>query len=176
MDMARRLILLRHAKSDWNDEHLGDFDRALTDRGRRDAPAVGRFLHGAGYRIDYVISSPARRAWETALAVCEESRIPDANIQWRSDLYLASLDDLLDVLAQVQAEARNVLLVGHNPGLEDLLTHLVDRAQLRQHSHDGKLMPTAAAAVLDMPEDWKKLPPHCAKLDKLLRPRSLEEN
>jgi phosphohistidine phosphatase len=174
--MHRRLILLRHAKSDWNEEHLGDYDRALTDRGRRDAPAVGRFLYGAGYHFDYVISSPARRAWETVLAVCEESQIPETSIHWRSDLYLASVDDLLNVLGQIPHKARNVLLVGHNPGLEDLLIHLADRSQLKPFTRDGKLMPTAAVAVLEMPGDWHDLPPRCAKLDTLLTPRRLAED
>ncbi len=172
--MSRRLIVMRHAKSDWSQDGLRDFERPLNSRGHADAPAMGRCLHEAAYRFDYVLSSPAQRARETVLAVCRETGFSEAEIQWRSEIYLAGHTDLLRALGRVPPGAQTVLLVGHNPGLEDLVSHLAGRSQLRAFAHNGKLMPTAAVAVLTLPDDWTDLPPRGAKLELLIGPRSLE--
>lgn len=169
--MSRRLWLLRHAKSAWDTGTPDDFDRPLAKRGHKDAPRMGRWLAGRGGRPDYVVSSPARRARETTLAVCEPLGVRKKSIYWDTRIYEAELEDLLAVLADCPA-ITTTLLVGHNPGLDELLLHLAGEAA--RPNAKGKLMTTAAAASLVMPDDWGELAPGCARLEWLQRPRELE--
>ncbi|MEE4379004.1 MAG: histidine phosphatase family protein [Candidatus Competibacteraceae bacterium] len=168
--MSRQLLILRHAKSDWDNEVLTDFDRPLAERGKKDAPRMGAWLHEQGLIPDYVVSSPAKRAKQTVRKVCKELGIADAEIHWEPRIYEASRYTLGQVLADCPAQAQRVLLVGHNPGLENLLAFLCDSVPL---SADGKLLPTATVAQLAMPEDWSQLDPSTAQLLQLTRPRSL---
>ena len=167
--MPRELLLLRHAKSDWEAGAPTDFERPLAKRGRKDAPRVGEWLYREGLVPDLVVSSPAERARQTALKVCNSMDLKKKNIKWDDGVYGASVSDLLVVLARCPTDASTVLLVGHNPGLEDLLTFLVgDEAEVPS---DGKLLPTATVARLEMPNDWSRLEPGCAQLVDVTRPR-----
>lgn len=169
--MTRRLWILRHGKSDWHAGTPDDFDRPLAKRGARDAARMGEWLAAREAAPDHVVSSPARRARETTLAVCGALGIERKRIFWDTRIYEASLDRLLDVLADCPITAARALLVGHNPGLDALLTHLAGpraRADAK-----GKLMTTAALADLALPADWRNLPAGCAELITLQRPREL---
>lgn len=120
----RTLTLVRHAKSSWSDPGLRDRDRPLNHRGKRDAPEMGRRIAAAEIRPSLIISSPALRAWTTARIVAAEIGYPLEFLQRENDLYLASLDDLLDVVAAQDPGFNNLMLFGHNPGLTDFANYL----------------------------------------------------
>jgi phosphohistidine phosphatase len=171
--MKRELLILRHAKSDWETSAANDFDRPLSKRGRRDAPRVGRFLQAQGLLPDYIVSSPAERAKQTVIAVCTEMDIDEQQINWDSRIYHASAGFLLDVLNECPDHAQRVLIAGHNPGLEILLQNLCNHEI--PMPDDYKLMPTGAVAHLDILSEWKNLEGRLARLISLTRPRSLTE-
>jgi phosphohistidine phosphatase len=170
--MHRELLLLRHGKSDWSG-NIEDFRRPLKERGCRDAERMGVWLHRQDLRPDHWVSSPAERAASTAqhcsAAMAQDSR----DIHYEDRIYEAGLSPLLEVLAGAPDAAGRVILVGHNPGLEDLLIHLTaDRVPTPE---DGKLLPTATLARLSMPEDWTRLDAGSARLLSITRPRELPQ-
>jgi len=166
--MSRELQLLRHAKSAWDTTAPTDFERPLAKRGRHDAPGIGDWLRQEGLVPELVISSPAARAKETAELVCEAMDFKKKHIQWESAMYMAEEEDLLQVLADCAPKARSVMLIGHNPGMEDLMRYLLGDAV--ETPADGKLLPTATLARLEMPKDWEDLQPGCATLIAIRRP------
>jgi phosphohistidine phosphatase len=170
--MSRELLLLRHAKSDWDSGAAVDFDRPLAKRGRKDAPLVGAWLYREGMIPDHFVSSPAARARETALLVCKSLDFKKKLIVWDQGVYEADLAGLLDVLARVPPALGTVLLVGHNPGLEALVRFLTGNDV--DEPSDGKLMPTAALARLEMPDDWSNLEAGCATAMGIVRPKQLK--
>jgi phosphohistidine phosphatase len=121
----KTLTLVRHAKSSWKDRGLSDRERPLNKRGKRDAPLMGRFITEAGVRPSQIISSPAVRAWTTAKIFAQELGYPIEFLQREDGLYLASLDNLLDVVATQDAGFNNLMLFAHNPGLTDFANYLV---------------------------------------------------
>jgi len=167
--MPRELLILRHAKSDWGTDASSDFARPLAKRGKKDAPRVGEWLYREGLVPDLVISSPAERARQTAVEVCKAMDVKKKRIQWESEIYAADVPELLRVLSRCSGDVRTVLLVGHNPGLEDLLCHLAGDEV--EEPVDGKLLPTATLARLEMPDDWSALDSGCAQLLAITRPR-----
>ena len=162
----KTLLILRHAKSGWNDSSLEDRDRPLNARGRRDAPRMGDVLRDESLIPDVIISSDAVRAQTTALAVAEAAGYTrDVVIDQR--LYLASPEDLLAVLrVRPDADANIVMIVAHNPGLEDLI------AQLTGERHD---LPTATLVQLALSIDtWDALDASIrATLVDIWRPKEL---
>lgn len=169
--MARYLLLLRHAKSDWDTRAAKDFDRPLAGRGERDAPTMGKWLKKQGLVPDAVISSPALRARQTCEAVCQEMGIEKKEINWDSSIYAATAAELLKALKDHKKKSGALMLVGHNPGLEDLLIYLVGRGI--QMPPDGKLLPTAAAACLEMPDNWKNLTQGTGRLVSITRVKDI---
>ena len=121
----KSLTIVRHAKSSWKDRGLSDRERPLNKRGNRDAPIMGQRLAAAGIRPSQIISSPAVRAWTTARIFAKELGYPTEFLQREDGLYLASLDNLLDVIATQDSGFNNLMLFGHNPGLTDLVNYLV---------------------------------------------------
>jgi len=171
--MPRELLILRHAKSDWSAGNVGDFKRPLAKRGKKDAPRVGAWLYREGLVPDLVISSPAQRARQTAEKVCKSMDYKKKKIQWHAEVYGADVRDLLRLLERCPPTARIVLLVGHNPGLEELVLYLAGDEPDRQA--DGKLLPAATLARLEMPDDWSALASDCAQLTTITRPRNLAD-
>lgn len=171
--MPRELLILRHAKSDWDSGAASDFERPLAKRGKRDAPRIGSWLYREGLVPDLILSSPAERARQTAAKVCKSLDIKKKFILWDAQLYAANLAQLLGVLARCPAPAKMVLLIGHNPGLEELLRHLA--GEDLDAPEDGKLLPTATVARLEMPDDWSALPPGSGHLLSITRPRQLAD-
>jgi phosphohistidine phosphatase len=158
MSGTRRLMLLRHAKSDWPD--VPDRDRPLAKRGRRDAPVIGRWLSDHGYLPDTVICSAARRTRQTwELVAPELGGSPSVTFERRA--YAASAMTLLYLVRELSATSRAVLLIGHNPGVADLATSL---AQPADHDDAPIRFPTAAVAILDVSGDWADLSPGQARL------------
>jgi len=170
MAKQRELLILRHAKSDWESDAKTDFDRPLARRGHRDAPAMGKWMNQQKLAPDYIISSPAMRAKQTVDAVTKELGIAHKHIHFNQKIYLASAESLLQILAECPKTAKQILIVGHNPGLDDLLQHLVDKPPL---TGDGKLLTTACLARIALPEDWTQLPHHCGQLVAIIRPRDI---
>lgn len=163
-----QLILMRHAKSDWSDAAAADFDRPLAARGRKAAPKTGKWLRKQGYGPEALLSSPARRARETAVLVGAALKIPEQQIIWDPRIYEAGTGDLLAVIRDHAARVRKLLLIGHNPGLDQLLLHLCRNAP--GPDAKGRLLTTGAVAVLTFPG---KIRPESgsARLEILRRPR-----
>lgn len=144
----KRLLILRHAKSSWADTSQDDWQRPLNERGRRDAPRVGEWMRERSVMPDVIITSDAVRARTTADAVAEAAGY-SREILVAPSLYHAKPDDVLGVLNDVRDEMRTVLIVGHNPGLEDLVLLLT-------RIHHGLV--TAALVELAVPIDsWSEL-------------------
>jgi phosphohistidine phosphatase len=120
----KTLTLVRHAKSSWKNRNLSDRERPLSERGRRDAPLMGKRIAAAGIRPSLIVSSPALRAWSTAKKMARELGYPKEFLQREDNLYLASLADLLAVVASQDSGFNNLMLVGHNPGLTDFANFL----------------------------------------------------
>ncbi len=159
-DAGRRLVLLRHAKSDWPD--VADHERPLAKRGRRDAPAVGRWLGTSGYVPDAVVCSTARRAretWELAAAGLAAAA-PRASpvVRYEARVYEASVLGLLMLVREFDAAWRTALIVGHNPGMAELTAGLAGPGSA------PPAFPTAAAAVLRLPGPWTEAAPGEARL------------
>lgn len=163
------LLIMRHAKSDWSDHAAADFDRALTDRGKRDAKKMGTWLKKKKIIPDMIVSSPAARAERTAIIVCRETGIDPAAIMWEREIYDASLEDLLKVIAGRAGNTRCLLIIGHNPGLEELLEYLSRDPPGTNNA--GKVMTTAAIAVLDYGSEPISTGKASAQLMCLTRPR-----
>lgn len=169
------LGLFRHAKSDWQDPRARDFDRPLNERGRKGAAVMGRHVRDHGVRWDRMISSPAIRCAETIELACEAAGRPVA-VNWDRRIYLASSATLADLLRETDGDPKAVMMVGHNPGLEDLIFDLVpdDGSSPLRDVVEVKF-PTASFAVLELDIDkWSDLRDNCAKLVHLTRPRDLD--
>ena len=120
----KNLLLIRHAKSSWDDASLGDRERSLNKRGKRDAPYMGKLLLERGLKPDALLSSPAKRALKTAKLIAEEIDFPKKRIDILEDLYEQGLNALLEVVARLDDGWERVALIGHNPELTDLANHL----------------------------------------------------
>lgn len=168
----KTLTLLRHAKSGWDDTVPRDFDRPLNPKGRRAAQMMGRFLKTQGAAFDHVLASPALRVVETLVEV--ESGYGQAlTPAWDKRVYLASAATLLDLIRDLPAQAGTVLLVGHNPGLEDLVLDLVPDGSDLRDAVEAKY-PTAAVATMTWNGEWADLRPGAATLGAFTRPRDLD--
>ncbi|MEN3358199.1 MAG: phosphohistidine phosphatase [Mycobacteriales bacterium] len=156
----RRLVLVRHAKSSWPDG-VPDADRPLADRGRVDAPAAGRWLRAEVGQIDLVLCSPARRARQTWQLIGGELAAPPPS---REDerLYGAGTGDLLTIIRALPDGADTALIIGHNPGMADLVLLL---------SGEPVEMRTAAVAVLHWRGGWAAAAPRVAVLEARAKPR-----
>lgn len=142
----KTLLLMRHAKSSHGDEGLPDHERPLNDRGRRDAPRMAARLAAAGALPDRILCSTALRAKETAGLLMEAPGFA-GGLKFDSRLYHATPDEILEVVAEVGGDAGRLMVVGHNPGMEQLLRRLTEA---------DDTMPTAAVAQVELPiAGWK---------------------
>lgn len=165
------LTLLRHAKSGWDDPVMRDFDRPLNPRGRRAAATVGREMRRLGLAFDRVVASPARRVIETLDEVDQSfGRLAP---HYDERLYLASTDTLVEVARETGDGVDRLLLVGHNPGLEELVLRLSADGALR--SEVALKYPTATLAEMrfDAPS-WRQVADGAATLARFVRPRDLD--
>ena len=140
----KRLTLVRHAKSDWSDRSLDDFDRPLNARGERDAPEMAARLVAAGLVPTLMISSPARRALTTAQVFADAFGVPRSRIRQADEAYLASPGELLDLVRKRGGSARHVMVFGHNPGISGFGAWLAGDEPLGE-------VPTCAVASLQVP-------------------------
>lgn len=171
----KTLGLFRHAKSDWNDARLRDFDRPLNKRGRTGAALMGLHIRDQGPVWERIIASPAVRVTQTIdLAGDAAGQTPKVN--WDRRIYLASSPTLMDLLREVEGDPASILMVGHNPGLEDLIFDLVpDDGTSPLRDEVEEKFPTATYAVLELAIDhWHDIDDGCARLVHLKRPRDLD--
>jgi len=193
LDPARTLILVRHAKSAWPD--VPDHERPLAPRGRRQAPLVGAWLRAAKYRPDLVLCSTARRARETWQLMSTELG-PPAQVTLEDRVYGADVADLLELVRETSPGVWTLLLVGHDPGVQDLTATLASDEPRRSGSSDGpgdsagsggsggsggdplqrvwRKFPTGAAAVLAVPAAWPEVAVGSAHLTNFVVPRDIE--
>lgn len=171
--MSRQLLLMRHGKSDWS-TGANDFDRPLKNRGKRAAQRMGAWLQQKDLIPDYILSSPAERAKNTAEKLSKAMGLSAQHVHIDARLYEAGLTDLTRALAHCPEHAQRVLLIGHNPVLESLLMFL-DKESLPDPD-DGKLLPTATAAVFNMPDSWADLRKDCAELLFIMRASELPKD
>jgi len=158
----KTLLLLRHAKSSWKDSTQADYDRPLNQRGRDSATLVRRFLKDRKLRPRLVLSSPALRTRQTVASVFEGS---SPEIRYDDGLYLASVGKLLEVISRVEGNCDQVVVVGHNPGLEELLLRLTGVDQR---------FPTAALASIALDIDqWPVIFEARGQLDWFVTPKQL---
>ena len=158
---TRRLVLLRHAKSDWPD--VADHERPLAKRGRRDAPAVGRWLGRSGYVPEAVVCSTARRAretWELAAAgLADAVRDAAPPVRYEPRVYEATVLGLLMLVRELPDDQHTVLIVGHNPGIAELAVGLT-----APPPEPPSAFPTASVAVLGLAGTWAETSPGEARL------------
>jgi phosphohistidine phosphatase len=167
----KTLGLLRHAKSDWDDLSLRDYDRGLVERGRRGAAAMGGHIRAHGVEWDLLLASPAERVKRTLDAA--RLKIP---VRWEERVYMADPGTLIGLLRALDDEPAAVLLAGHNPGLQELVFDLV-AADNENALFDvaAEKFPTATFAVLELAiERWADCAPGCGTLVHLVRPRDLD--
>ncbi len=151
----KKLYLMRHAKSDWNGYYVSDFERILNRRGRKAAPLMGEVLSKL-ISPDLIVSSPATRAKLTAEAVAEKLGYSEEKIMFVEHIYEASAAELLRIVHRLPEEAKAVLMVGHNPGMTELINLLGD---VRLDN-----LPTAAVVGFSFDEDiWKAVAPGSGK-------------
>ncbi len=167
----KTLGLLRHAKSDWDDMAKRDFDRGLNDRGRKGAALIGAHIARHGVEFDRLLASPAERVRQTLATA-----LPDMEPEFDQRLYLAGTDTLIEVLREKGGNADAVLVVAHNPGLQELLFELVPPAAEDALFDDLSIKyPTATFAVFTLDiDDWSELSQDCGRLVHFKRPRDLD--
>jgi len=166
----KTLIIMRHGKSDWSSERE-DFKRPLNKRGRKDAPAMGKWLRKQSIYPDILLSSPAKRATDTAVMVCEALGLDPGVIVYDDAIYEAGREQLLEAIGRHGAAAGTLMLFGHNPGLDSLVSYLC--AELPPETANSKLMTTAAIAILECDgTDWQ-LQQGGWRLKQLQRPKEL---
>ena len=168
----RRLTLLRHAKSGWDDPVTRDFDRPLNPRGRRAARTVGAAMKAQGLAFDLVLASPARRVVETLDEVAGGFGALEPRYDER--LYLAAAATLLDVVRRAPDGVHRQLLVGHNPGLEELALRLASGSD-RLRSEVAIKYPTGTLAEIELPADaWSDVREGTGRIVRFIRPRDLD--
>lgn len=162
----RILYLLRHAKSSWKDASLSDFDRPLKQRGREAAEQMGLFLAEKKATVSALMVSPAMRTRQTLDILMQNARL-GAEPQFDERIYEASLLTLVQIVNEIEDEKQSAMLVGHNPGMEEMLAFLT-----RETRH----MPTAALARITLDcASWKEVGRGTGKLDWFITPRELPD-
>lgn len=171
----KKVILLRHAKSSWDDPQRSDHDRPLNRRGRAAAPVIGNWLRDRGHIPDTVLSSSSLRTRQTVLRLREA--IPNLAFPVvERALYHATPDAMRDRLAALPSTCQTILLVGHQPGLSALTRKLSNGAESRRCKRAYEHFPTAAAAVLEVEiDDWSALACGSARFVDFAKPRELAE-
>jgi phosphohistidine phosphatase len=175
MTSQRRLILLRHAKSSWDDASLPDNERPLAPRGRRALVLVQQHLRVSDADVDVVLCSPARRTRETWDGVRAAFR-PATEVRFVREIYEATANELLDVVRDVDDRYAGVLVIGHNPGMEQLANGLVFAGKRKALDRLGHGFPTAALATLSVDVAWAELDWRAARLEHYVRPRDLSRD
>lgn len=170
----RELILLRHAKSSWDDAALDDFDRPLTTRGGKAAPVMGAAMAKRGWMPDAVLASAAIRTRQTWERVAEELGKGAPEAAYERGLYMAPAGRILHFINDVPEDKKRLLVVGHNPGIGDLALRLTGPdSEASAFARIRAKFPTAALAHFTFEQPWSELEMRSARLTEFLRPRDL---
>ncbi|HYM33059.1 MAG TPA: histidine phosphatase family protein [Candidatus Cybelea sp.] len=171
----KTLYLLRHAKSAWDRPELDDHDRGLNARGRAACDALAKHMRRAGIKPALVLVSSARRAQETWSRIAAALQRPPP-VREAADLYMAEIGDLLRILRDVDDRAASVMLVGHNPGLEELAHEIVGGGAQQALKRMATKFPTGALATIELPaKRWRDVAGDEGRLTDFVTPASLEE-
>ncbi|HSC07855.1 MAG TPA: histidine phosphatase family protein [Steroidobacteraceae bacterium] len=163
----RRLTLVRHAKSDWKNSDLKDFDRPLNRRGQKEAPQMAELLAAQQVRVDLLLTSPAVRALETARLFARALNYPPRRLKSDERLYLAQPKEILEVVRGIGSRVRHLMLVGHNPGLSEFAQALSNDSELGE-------LPTSAVYAVDLDiRSWGDAKFGDALNPSLMHPKSL---
>jgi phosphohistidine phosphatase len=166
-----RLLLLRHAKSSWDDVSADDFDRPLNPRGRAAAPVMGSHIAAHGLAPEKILCSSARRTRETLAALLPHID-EDVDIRLTRELYFAGEDRMIDQIRAHGGNAATLLVIGHNPGIQDTALALVGDGDPAVVAGITEKFPTAGLAVIDFPATkWTDLEPKTGRAVAFLRPR-----
>jgi phosphohistidine phosphatase len=165
----KTLYLIRHAKSSWDDPAQADFDRPLNDRGKKDAPRMGKRLKEKDIHPNIIISSPAKRAFSTCKKIAEVIGYKEANIVSDRNLYHADTDQILQVAKAIPDKAEIAMLFGHNPGLTDFVNEICSEAVIDN-------VPTCGVVALSFKSDsWKAISSENCKLEFFDYPKSRKD-
>ncbi len=145
----RQLILIRHAKSSWDNPELSDFERPLNKRGEKDAPFMAKLLSEKNISPELIISSPAQRTKLTALEFAQKFGYKEKDIVWDRNLYLASAVKLLKIIQKLEDKIKCAIIVGHNPGLTDLQNYLCN--------DEIDNIPTCGIVCMSTDKKWMKV-------------------
>ncbi|NWG28760.1 MAG: histidine phosphatase family protein [Ignavibacteriaceae bacterium] len=151
----KTLYIARHAKSYWKDQSIPDFDRPLNNRGKRDAPFMGKVLNDKKIKADLIISSPAKRTKKTAIAIAEKIGYPEKDIVYNDELYEASSNIILKVIKKIDEKFESVMIFGHNPGLTML------NNQISNFYIDN--IPTCGIVGLNLDDKWNSIEKNTCK-------------
>jgi len=166
------LYLFRHAKSDWSDPSLDDYDRPLAPRGRSAAAAMGRYMAGEALSPDVVLCSTAARAQQTLMLALNELGW-DRAVRLDRRLYLAEPALMLGLLRGLGESVESAMLVAHEPGMRDLALRLAESEGTAELDRLRAKFPTAGLAVLAFDGPWEDLASGAARLTQFVRPRDL---
>lgn len=151
----KHLYIIRHAKSSWKDSSIPDIERPLNKRGKISAPVIGNALSSKGTKVDLIICSPAKRTKQTAQIIAEKIGYKN-EIIFIDKLYAADLFEILAQLKGIDEAIKNLMVVGHNPGITDLLNFL-------SNSNIDNI-PTCGVIKLEIEKPWKDIDENCARL------------
>lgn len=167
MAKTKKVLLMRHAKSSWNNPGLRDFDRPLNKRGKRDAPRMGKYLKELQLIPDQIFSSPAQRAKSTILKVIDELGLPVSKITWDENLYFNGSHSYINAIRNAQDSSEIIMTVGHNPMTEDTISELSDDTSTKR-------IKTATIACFEFKADsWKDIQFHKDSLQWIISPKDL---
>jgi phosphohistidine phosphatase len=171
----KRLFLLRHAKAQPADGGTEDFDRTLLLSGMQDGAAMARHLRKNEHRLDLILCSASARTTQTAELVLHEL---ESEIDYRDNLYLADAGKIIAAIRAAPASVASLMMVGHNPGMEDCAATLarepVRRKERARHEALEEKFPTCALAILDFDVGrWRDVAPSSGKLVDFVRPRDI---
>ncbi|MDQ1363574.1 MAG: phosphohistidine phosphatase [Pseudomonadota bacterium] len=167
----KTLILVRHAKSSWDNQTLDDFERPLNERGKRDAPRMAQFLKTSGMVPQHIISSPARRARKTAKILAEYLLNDASAIELVGDIYEAASADLFRIARTVEDKVECCMLVGHNPGMTDFANDLINN----DNDHIENI-PTTGIVILNLDlKSWQSVGEGTAVLRQFMYPDRLPD-
>jgi len=168
----KRIFLLRHAKSSWDDQSLSDFARPLADRGRDTAPRMGAFMKAEGLAPEAVLCSAARRAVQTWEIIGPFLGSPEVRVE--DTLYMAPPEVILNRVRRLQEDIDSVLLIGHNPAFEELAVRLAGDGRKKAMKRVREKYPTCALAVLRFDVDsWSVITQRSGFLERFVRPADL---
>lgn len=170
----RRLFILRHAKTEPGEPGKDDRDRALVERGQRDAGQIGAYMTKHGFVPDRVVLSPARRVQETWKYLTETLK-PAPGASTDDQVYEATADDIAAIVAATAPPVNSLMVIGHNPSLHEVAVALIATGDIETRERLREGLPTAGLVVIDFPlDDWSKLHPQSGRIERFVTPKLID--